>query len=343
MKKKTKIIVGIIGFICSNFVVLGGLIAGTFLLFGDADENMGGGGGSEQLQNLTAEQQQFVDQIVEGAKKSFKEYNVFPSVTVAQAILESDWGKSLLAIKAKNLYGIKAFGGWNGKTISMNTKEYLDGKWVTITALWRAYNSYNDSTYDHGKFLKENSIYTNAGVFTAKNYREQIEAIKKAGYATGPEYVQVICNLITLYGLDSLDGVTQGDKNETVIKAIEKGKSLIGKTKYIFGSGRSESDIKKGHFDCSSFIHYIYACSGLQLGPMEGATTYSLIGFGKPVLKNSLEAGDLIFFNTVGVNSHVGMYIGNGQFIHCSTSKAVTISEFNGYYENVFYQARRVV
>ncbi|WEV09974.1 glucosaminidase domain-containing protein [Clostridium perfringens] len=74
----------------------------------------GGGGNTSQPvpinpnPNLTEEQLNFISQIVPGARQSYEETKIFPSITLAQAILESGWGRSGLAVRAKNLFGIKS-------------------------------------------------------------------------------------------------------------------------------------------------------------------------------------------------------------------------------------------
>lgn len=321
-------------------------IAAVVLLVNNSNSSNVGVVNSDSLKNLNAEQKQFIDKILNGSVKGYQQYKVFPSVTIAQAIIESGWGKSKLTLLGNNLFGIKASSAWKGRTINMPTLEEFNGQKVTVNAVWRCYDSLDDSVEDHGKFLAENSIYSQAGVFDAKNYREQVIAIKNAGYATDSSYVDLICNTIECYGLNALDGTNTslpvGGGSTTIENAIGTGRSLIGNSTYIYGRGRTEEDIQNRIFDCSSFIHYIFECSGVQLGD-RGATTYTLINLGTPVDKASLQRGDLIFFNTVGVNSHVGIYLGNNQFMHCSTSKGVVVSDFPGYYENVFYQARRVV
>ena len=323
-------------------LISGGLLAGIFAMMSSS----GSGSGivnSDSLKNLNEEQRAFINSILNGTMKTFTQYKVFPSVTIAQAILESGWGKSDLAIEGRNLFGIKADSSWKGQTVLMSTNEEYGGHAVTEMAAWRKYNSFDDSVEDHGKFLAENSRYSSAGVFEAKNYKEQITAIKNAGYATESNYVELICGVIENYGLNSLDGTTQNGNNGTIENAILIGQRLIGNSTYDYGSGRNDYDIARKHFDCSSFIHYIFTCSGVQLGDRGSVSTESLITIGTSIDKGNLQRGDLIFFNTVGINSHVGIYLGNGKFMHCSTSKGVTISEFSGYYESVFYAARRVV
>ena len=152
----------------------------------------------------TQTQEEFITGLSTAAKKTQEEYKVFASVTIGQAILESGWGQSGLTARANNLFGIKA-ANWTGPTIEMMTQEEVNGGMIWVPAQWRVYNSWEDSILDHGKFLKENSRYTKAGVFKAKNYREQLEAIKKAGYATESNYVSLVCGIIESYKLNEYD------------------------------------------------------------------------------------------------------------------------------------------
>ena len=168
---------------------------------------MGTKSGSEAITVSTEEQKAFISSLVPYAQENYAKYGVFPSITMAQAILESSWGKSGLATKGKNLFGVKADPSWTGKTIDMQTDEVVNGRTITIIASFRAYEKWGDSLLDHGKFLKENSRYTEAGVFKAKNYREQAYAIRLAGYATDPQYASLLCDLIEGCGLQMFDNM----------------------------------------------------------------------------------------------------------------------------------------
>lgn len=94
-------------------------------------------------------------------------------------------------------------------------------------------------------------------------------------------------------------------------------------------------------FDCSGFTAYVYGRYGYSLPHYTGYQ----VTMGKNVEKNELIAGDLIFFNTTGANSHVGIYIGNGKFIHASSGKgSITISELGKqYYRERYSTARRII
>lgn len=138
----------------------------------------------------------FIKKVSEGAQKTYKEYGIFPSVTIAQAILESGWGTSDKAKLGNNLFGIKADTSWTGNRIDLPTQEWDGVKMVMVTASWRAYPDWAASIEDHSKNMVLKPTYSRNGVFSAKNYKEQITAIKKAGYATDPNYVQHICGII---------------------------------------------------------------------------------------------------------------------------------------------------
>ena len=127
------------------------------------------------------EKDKFISELEEASIKNYNTYGILPSVTISQAILESEWGKSTLASNYNNYFGIKADKSWKGKIANMNTKENYND---VISANFRAYNSKEDSIYDLGKFLKGNSRYKDNGLFNGENYIEQANALEKAGYAT---------------------------------------------------------------------------------------------------------------------------------------------------------------
>lgn len=175
--------------------------------YGISGSDLGDFGNIEQI-NPNMTQQEFIQTILPGARIGYVKYGVFPSVSIAQAILESGWGKSGLATKGRNLFGIKAIGNWNGPYITMPTKEYYGGNTVHVMANFRVYPSWAASVEDHGKFLKENPRYTKHGVFAATNCVQQVMAIHKAGYATSSEYTKDVVGMIKQYGLDKYDVAT---------------------------------------------------------------------------------------------------------------------------------------
>ena len=290
------------------------------------------------------EQRAFILKLVPIAQDNYNDYGIFPSVTIAQAIHESAWGKSDISVKANNLFGVKADSSWKGQTIDMLTQEHINGSNITVMAKWRKYDSFEYSVKDHGKFLKENPRYEQSGVFKAKDYKEQAYAIRMAGYATDPQYASLICNIIESYSLNIYD-FKVGDGNKVVERAITTGMSIVGKSPYVFGGGRNPEDIAALRFDCSSFVHWCYANAGLNLGDYRSVVTWTLVTMGREVKPEEMQRGDLIFFNTEGVvNNHVGIYLGDNKFLHDASTNGVWVNNLEGYWKNAFNgTVRRVV
>lgn len=298
---------------------------------------MGGQSNYDTISENTAlndEQRAFVSAILPGAMQGLND-GLFPSITIAQAIHESGWGKSSLAAKYNNLFGVKASSSWTGQVIELPTQEEVDGGVITIMAKWRVYDSWNSSILDRIQFLLENSTYRNNGVFEAKNYIEQAEALQRAGYATDSSYAAKLIQTIQTYSLYIYD-LMPGMGNEIIEKAISMGISIVGRSPYVFGGGRTEEDIKALRFDCSSFIHWCYSNAGIDLGDYRTVTTWSLLNMGTTVSFDEIKRGDLIFFDTYTLNGHVGVWLGENKFLHDGTSNGVTISELEGYYKEKF-------
>ncbi|MDB2092190.1 glycoside hydrolase family 73 protein [Clostridium paraputrificum] len=137
------------------------------------------------LRNIRGDSDKEKDKLIENMKSisidNYKKSGVLPSVTISQAILESNWGKSELSAKYNNYFGIKASAGWNGKIATFSTKENYND---TIKANFRAYDSLEESVNDLGNFLNVNSRYRKHGLFDGKNYIEQAQALEDAGYST---------------------------------------------------------------------------------------------------------------------------------------------------------------
>ncbi len=151
---------------------------------------------SYDMSDLSAEKQAHINAILQPALHTYKTHNLFPSVTIGQSAHESYWGpKSGLATKAHNLFGIKCGSKWKGKAYTAKTGEFLDGKNVTITDKFRAYDSYADSVIDRADFLSANR-YVKAGVLSATTPDAQIDAMKAAGYATDPSYVSKLKKIV---------------------------------------------------------------------------------------------------------------------------------------------------
>jgi flagellum-specific peptidoglycan hydrolase FlgJ len=149
----------------------------------------------------------FIDRISSDAIKSQRETGVPASVTMAQAILESGWGKSGLSTNANNFFGIKGKGP--AGSVTMRTREVFNGQSTHINAAFRKYNSPAESFSDHGKFFLQNKRYATAMKNTDNAHRFAQE-IAKAGYATDPSYARQLSGLINKYGLERFDRIGRG-------------------------------------------------------------------------------------------------------------------------------------
>ncbi|MEE6726625.1 glucosaminidase domain-containing protein [Pediococcus acidilactici] len=158
-------------------------------------------------QHWTAAQTNFVNGIVADVMSVCQSNNLYASVAMAQAVVESAYGSSTLAQEAHNLFGIKADSTWHGATYTKNTQEVINGRTVTISAAFRKYDSFKDSIADYAKKLESRPQYVNAFSNHAHNYVESVKAIKAGGYATAPTYVSSIVNCINNYGFYKLNGL----------------------------------------------------------------------------------------------------------------------------------------
>lgn len=150
-------------------------------------------------------QRDFILAIAPGARQSQRATGVPSSVTLAQAILESDWGRSKLTREANNLFGIKAFreGGTAG-VYQINTWEVYGGQNVTVFAAFKAYRSLADSIADHGRWFHDNSRYHGA-LRVKDDPRAFAYAINAAGYATDPAYAPKLIQLMDRFNLYAYD------------------------------------------------------------------------------------------------------------------------------------------
>lgn len=152
-------------------------------------------------------------------------------------------------------------------------------------------------------------------------------------------------NKVFKYAMEFRDVGLLGSGNEIIEKAIESGMKWVGKSPYVWGGGRTKEDVDAGRFDCSSFVHYMYASAGVLLGDRATVVTFSLVNMGKEISPKEMKRGDIIFFDTYTVNGHVGVYLGNEKMIHDGPSKGVEIADMNNpYWQSTFNgRVRRVV
>lgn len=144
--------------------------------------------------------EEFAQTLWPHAKVAAEKLGVDPEVILAQAALETGWGKKISqhnsGKSSYNLFNIKADGRWNGKTVSVPTLEYRDGVAVRETAQFRAYDSFAESFADFVSFIKHSPRYQSA-LAVADDARSFTRELSAAGYATDPEYSRKIMKIST--------------------------------------------------------------------------------------------------------------------------------------------------
>lgn len=141
---------------------------------------------------------QFVATMLPLAKEAAARIGVDPVMLVAQAALETGWGKSIMRAQdgssSHNLFGIKAMGSWKGAEARAITSEFRDGKMVKETADFRSYDSYADSFHDLVSLLQNNNRYKEV-INSADKPEQFVKELQKAGYATDPDYASKISQI----------------------------------------------------------------------------------------------------------------------------------------------------
>jgi len=159
----------------------------------------------------------YVNQWSEVAVEQMNKYKIPASITMAQAILESGSGNSMLAVKAKNHFGIKCH-GWKGKKVFKDD----DSK----NECFRAYKSAQESFVDHSLFLTEHNRYSFLFVLDQTDYKSWAKGLKTAGYATNPKYPKLLIDLIERLDLSKLDVIiTPVIYESTVVQSVPQKKS----------------------------------------------------------------------------------------------------------------------
>jgi len=152
---------------------------------------------------LSLTQVDFLNAALKAAQACQRATGVLTSITVAQAILESDFGRCHLG-DANNYFGIKhqPGDGWVGPSVEVKTKEWSKKRgYYTIVAKFRSYKDIIHSFTDHGLFLKKPRYISCFG----KDYRGFAIELQRNGYATDPAYANKLIKIVEFYGLQYYD------------------------------------------------------------------------------------------------------------------------------------------
>lgn len=154
-------------------------------------------------------QAKFINTVAEDAVRIAHENEIYPSVMIAQAGLESGWGRSELAQNYNNLMGIK--GSWNGNSAVLTTGEHIGGTDITVNASFNVFDSWAESLAHYGKLLSEGNEQDSA--FYSGTWKENADTYQEATawlegrYATDPDYASKLNSRIEDYNLEQFDNL----------------------------------------------------------------------------------------------------------------------------------------
>jgi len=157
--------------------------------------------GLVQAQMLTP--QQYIDTYKELAIKEMKRSGIPASITLAQGLLETECGNSILVKKSNNHFGIKCKSNWTGESVA-----HTDD---APNECFRKYATAEDSYKDHSDFLKNSSRYSNLFSLNPTDYKGWAYGLKSAGYATNPRYPVILITNIEKYNLQQYDSMSETD------------------------------------------------------------------------------------------------------------------------------------
>lgn len=188
--------------------IVGFLFAGTVLFMAGYSiiEGYSSSLGTPQESVARGKEQSFIQLILPVSQKMYELYDVRPSVSIAQAILESDWGESELAAEYNNLYGKKTDD--LSRAVLMETSEFVNGQWIVIQDYFKVYENVTESIEDHALLMVNGTNWNPElyhPVIEAATYEEASHALQQAGYATDPTYPQKLIDLIEHYELYKYD------------------------------------------------------------------------------------------------------------------------------------------
>ncbi len=135
------------------------------------------------------ERDRFIADLMPHAADAARELGVNPRSLIAQAALETGWGRSQPGGDSHNLFGIKATGGWGGASVQGKTQEFSAGIASDVNARFRAYDSTRDSVADYVRLIRDNPRYA-AALNTGSDVEAFANALQRAGYATDPDYAR---------------------------------------------------------------------------------------------------------------------------------------------------------
>lgn len=228
-----------------------------------------------QAQRRNASYNEYIKQYAPLAVEQMQRHKIPASITLAQGLLESGAGRSALARKSNNHFGIKCGSGWRGRTVRHDDDARNE--------CFRAYGNPKDSYEDHSLFLKRGARYAFLFRLEITDYKGWARGLKKAGYATDPSYANRLITIIEDYGLYKYDSRGMGKRDAHRWEKEVKKKLWLVRPHQVY---------------IANDIAYIVARSGDSfqvLGKEFGISWKKLVDYNDLHRDYTLEAGDIIY------------------------------------------------
>ena len=251
------------------------------------------------------------------------------SITLAQGLLESGAGKSQLAAKSNNHFGIKCHNGWQGGRVYHDD----DAK----GECFRKYDNPEDSYRDHSDFLRYRGRYTFLFDFQITDYKSWAYGLKKAGYATDPNYPNKLITIIELYGLSKYDVVASepsssntetAEPSEAPAQSIPTPPSQLAQVQRIEkGSKETFKFSLTRQMYSQNGVPFVYAVEGEtyeSIAASNGLFLWEVLKFNDLNGKPTLKAGDVVYLqkkkkvSAKGLDKHV---VERGESLWCIAQK----------------------
>jgi flagellar protein FlgJ len=143
---------------------------------------------------IEPQQRRFLASVRGHAERAAERLGTTPEVLIAQAALETGWGRHVVGGDSHNLFSIKADPAWEGRTVTQRTLEVFGGRPVRVSAAFRAYADPGEAFDDYVEFIRGNPRYERA-IARAADPRAYVQELQRAGYATDPRYAQKILQI----------------------------------------------------------------------------------------------------------------------------------------------------
>lgn len=162
---------------------------------------------ANKTEKVSYNKSEFFADIAPTVQEVAEAYGVRPSLVMAQAALESDYGQNLLAVKYHNLFAVFAQPG--NKPVTLKYKRYFVNEWQTEIGQFAVYKSWDDAIYDYFDLLKSGKIRNSEGTYDVmvsnKGYKKPAQALQDIGFSSDPNYASKLIAIIEENDLTTYD------------------------------------------------------------------------------------------------------------------------------------------